>query len=44
MYGPFRAFGRRFDLAVFGHGGCDAAAIDELRRLAAPWRPRERAA
>jgi hypothetical protein len=36
-YQPFRTFSRRFDVAVFGHGGCDAALIDDLRRLAAPF-------
>jgi hypothetical protein len=39
-YLPFRAFGRRFDVAVYGHGECDAAAIAELYRLAEPFRPR----
>jgi hypothetical protein len=39
-HAPFRAFGRRFDVAVYGHGGCDEAAIAELYRLAAPFRPR----
>ncbi|HKP15323.1 MAG TPA: DUF4129 domain-containing protein [Gemmatimonadaceae bacterium] len=43
-YQPFRAFSRRFDVAVFGHGGCDAPLIDDLRRLAAPFAPRARAA
>jgi hypothetical protein len=43
-YQPFREFSRRFDVAVFGHGGCDAALIDDLRRLAAPLTPRARAA
>jgi hypothetical protein len=43
-YQPFRAFSRRFDVAVFGHGGCDAALIDDLRRLATPFAPRARAA
>ena len=43
-YQPFRAFSRRFDVAVFGHGGCDAALIDDLRQLAAPFAPRARAA
>jgi len=43
-YRPFRDFSRRFDVAVFGHGGCDAALIDDLRRLAAPFVPRARAA
>jgi len=41
---PFRAFSRRFDVAVFGHGGCDAALIEDLRRLASPFTPRARAA
>ena len=43
-YQPFREFSRRFDVAVFGHGGCDAALIDDLRRLASPLTPRARAA
>ena len=43
-YQPFRAFSRRFDVAVFGHGVCDAALIDDLRRLSAPFAPRARAA
>lgn len=43
-YRPFRAFSRRFDIAVFGHGVCDAALIADLRRLAAPFIPRARAA
>jgi hypothetical protein len=43
-YQPFRDFSRRFDVAVFGHGGCDAALIDDLRRLAMPLTPRARAA
>jgi hypothetical protein len=34
----FRAFARRFDIAVYGHGGCDAGAIAELTRLAEPFR------
>ncbi len=41
---PFRSFTRRFDIAVYGHGGCDATALDELRALSAPFRPRARAA
>jgi hypothetical protein len=41
---PFRAFGRRFDIAVFGHGGCDARLIDDLRTLAQPLIVRARAA
>jgi hypothetical protein len=43
-YQPFREFSRRFDVAVFGHGGCDAVLIDDLRRLASPLMPRARAA
>jgi hypothetical protein len=43
-YQPFRAFGRRFDVAVFGHGGCDARLIDDLRTLAQPLTGRARAA
>lgn len=43
-YQPFREFSRRFDVAVFGHGGCDAVLIDDLRRLAAPFTARARAA
>ena len=43
-YQPFREFSRRFDVAVFGHGGCDAGLIDDLRRLASPLTPRARAA
>jgi hypothetical protein len=43
-HAPFRAFGRRFEVAVYGHGGCDAALIDDLRRLASPFAPRARAA
>ncbi|MFL5605642.1 MAG: DUF4129 domain-containing protein [Gemmatimonadaceae bacterium] len=35
-YQPFRVFARRFDVAVFGHGGCDARLIDDLRALAQP--------
>ena len=43
-YQPFRAFSRRFDVAVFGHGGCDAELIHDLRRLATPFTSRARAA
>jgi hypothetical protein len=43
-HAPFRAFGRRFDLAVYGHGGCDAALVRDLRALASPFAPRARAA
>lgn len=39
-YAPFRAFARRFDVAVYGHGGCHADAIAELYRLAEPLRGR----
>jgi hypothetical protein len=35
---PFRTFARRFDVAIFGHGACDAEAIAELSRLAEPLR------
>lgn len=41
---PFRRFSHRFDVAVYGHGVCDAALVDELRRLAEPLRSRARAA
>jgi hypothetical protein len=41
---PFRAFARRFDVAVYGHGPIDAALIADLWRLASPFLPRERAA
>lgn len=41
---PFRAFTRRFDVAVYGHGGCDARSVGELRLLAQPFEPRRRAA
>ena len=41
---PFRAFARRFDVAVYGHGPCDAALYDDLLRLAEPLRQRARAA
>jgi hypothetical protein len=43
-YVPFRAFSRRFDVAVYGHDACDAALITDLRRLALPLAPRARAA
>jgi hypothetical protein len=43
-YQPFRSFARRFDVAVYGHGGCDAALITDLRALAAPFLPRAHAA
>jgi len=35
----FRDFSRRFDVAVYGHGGCDAGALTDLARLAEPFRP-----
>jgi hypothetical protein len=35
---PFRLFARRFDVAVYGHGGCTAEAIADLARLAEPFR------
>jgi hypothetical protein len=40
----FRAFARRFDVAVFGHGSCDAELIADLRALAAPLTTQSRAA
>lgn len=43
-HAAFRTFARRFDVGVFGHGECDAAFVDELRRLAEPFAPRARAA
>ncbi|MEO8335226.1 MAG: DUF4129 domain-containing protein [bacterium] len=43
-FAPFRSFTRRFDIAVYGHGGCDASSLDELRALSAPFRPQARAA
>ena len=41
---PFRAFVGRFDGAVYGHGGCDAASVTDLRALSAPFRAKVRAA
>ena len=41
---PFRAFTRRFELAVYGHGGADATALGELLELSVPFRRRARAA
>ena len=41
---PFRAFVKRFDVAVYGHGGCDADAVRNLRALSAPLRAKSRAA
>jgi hypothetical protein len=43
-YQPFRAFARRFDVAVFGHGGCDLQLIEDLRALARPFTAKARAA
>ena len=43
-YQAFRDFARRFDTAVYGHGGCDARLIDDLRPLAQPLTARARAA
>ncbi len=43
-HAAFRAFARRFDVAVYGHGVCDAALVDDLRRLASVFAPRARAA
>jgi hypothetical protein len=40
----FRAFARRFDVAVFGHGRCDVELIADLRALAAPLTTYARAA
>ena len=34
----FRAFARRFEMAVYGYGDCDAETIAELSRLAEPFR------
>ncbi len=41
---PFRAFTRRFEFAVYGHGPCDRAAYEELRALSEPFLVRARAA
>jgi hypothetical protein len=41
---PFRAFTRRFDVAVYGHRTCDGPVFAELRELSAPFRRRARAA
>ena len=35
---PFRMFARRFDVAVYGHGGCTAETVADLSRLAEPFR------
>lgn len=37
-YVAFRTFARRFDVAVYGHGACDAATFAELARMAEPFR------
>jgi hypothetical protein len=37
-YAAFRSFARRFDVAVYGHGPCDAATLGELTQLAEPFR------
>src|SRR4051812_21148643 len=44
LHSSFRSFSRRFDIAVYGYGGCDDASLDELLRLAEPFAPRVRAA
>jgi serine/threonine protein kinase len=44
LLSAFRAFARRFDWAVYGRGGCDAASLAALRELAEPFAPRARAA
>ncbi len=41
---PFRAFTRRFDMVVYGHGRAEAQSLAELRALAEPFRTRARAA
>jgi hypothetical protein len=41
---PFRDFTRRFDVAVYGHGGVDEAVYAELRLLSTAFRPAARAA
>ncbi len=43
-HGPFRTFTRRFDIAVYGHGGCDADAFVALRELSTPFYANARAA
>jgi hypothetical protein len=43
-YAAFRTFVRRFDVAVYGYGGCTAEALHELRGLAEPFAPAVRAA
>jgi hypothetical protein len=43
-HGAFRAFTRRFDQAVYGHGVCDAVLVEDLFSLAEPMRARARAA
>lgn len=44
MLPAFRGFARRFDWAVYGRGGCDAASLAALREMAEPFAPRARAA
>ena len=41
---PFRAFTRRFDVVVYGHGSVTATAVAELRELSWPFRTELRAA
>jgi hypothetical protein len=41
---PFRAFTRRFDVAVYGHRACDGPVFAELRELSSPFRDRTKAA
>jgi hypothetical protein len=43
-YAAFRTFIRRFDVAVYGYGGCTAESVAELRQLAEPFAPTARAA
>jgi hypothetical protein len=43
-YLDFRRFVRRFDVAVYGHGGCTAESVAELRELAEPFARAARAA
>jgi hypothetical protein len=43
-YAAFRTFVRRFDVTVYGYGGCTAQSLAELRRLAEPFAPSARAA
>lgn len=41
---PFRAFARRFDTAIYGHGRIDAELVRDLLQLAGPLRTPARAA